>query len=566
MRRYEIHGNVSVVRGFADLPKKLQRLNKMNYLVAHRPWAISSGDLLELLEPTDSTADKWDISELCMALMIFAHYHAKCSLVTALGINPELDCYDGHELPRVDTAPPHTSHDNSFSSEHAHNPTSIPVGLPCPATHSPRSLDVLKQKAQHFSASSYQRAETRRLQELSELARYSSIESTMDLGCLYKTGSDSQASSYGADTGRPGMDTSDSHQPVTMSPLANLQFPPSHASQGIHAGSFDPQDITPTNVTASFVLPPQSCFGQKEDFAVRMNVGAGVSDTGVDFGSKDSTDDFTVLEAHALPDNIKTTKDTQCRFVDHQEIQTSIPKTNKCESQRYTTDIGSENNFYHDTLPRLCYLLKGTESDQLMDSMKEKLDYVFAQSASMDSSSSHHGPSYQEAMWRLAQLYRNLSYRGYAAEYKKILGTDVVDFIRQFTLNPESLRCDETDRPVDSRLRLDRLFPVQMRHSHDVGGGNHAAELALSLSSTHSQPEVDLEEGGQSYDNSYSQSYGSYGSPNNSAYFGGQSEHVSQNQGINGPGDQVFIAILLAEAKLQATLWYIMRKLSALKK
>lgn len=76
-----------------DIPKKIVKLFKINALLAHQPWKISSETFSELMQGSDS----WSISELLSALLILNMYHMLSGISFGLGVSPESDLVDPTE-------------------------------------------------------------------------------------------------------------------------------------------------------------------------------------------------------------------------------------------------------------------------------------------------------------------------------------------------------------------------------------------------------------------------------------------------------------------------------------
>jgi len=87
-------GNKSWLKGVEHVPQKLQDLNEINKILAHRPWLLTKTHLAKLTRGQDN----WSISELMHAIVILTHFHALCSFVYGCGINAELDSEEGHTL------------------------------------------------------------------------------------------------------------------------------------------------------------------------------------------------------------------------------------------------------------------------------------------------------------------------------------------------------------------------------------------------------------------------------------------------------------------------------------
>ncbi|KAF3176170.1 Sestrin-1 [Orbilia oligospora] len=92
-------GNRTWLRGLEYAPKKLQRLAKLNTLLAHQPWRLTHGDIQDLIKgtnnPSDELGDNWSTSEVVLALCILSYYHAQSGFALACGLVPETDLPGG---------------------------------------------------------------------------------------------------------------------------------------------------------------------------------------------------------------------------------------------------------------------------------------------------------------------------------------------------------------------------------------------------------------------------------------------------------------------------------------
>ncbi|TRZ01128.1 hypothetical protein DNTS_007853 [Danionella cerebrum] len=80
-------GEASWLRGLHCAPVKLQRLQTINKLLAHRPWIITHEHIQELVCP--GAEGRWSLAELIQAVVLMSHAHALASFVWGCGINPE---------------------------------------------------------------------------------------------------------------------------------------------------------------------------------------------------------------------------------------------------------------------------------------------------------------------------------------------------------------------------------------------------------------------------------------------------------------------------------------------
>ncbi|EWC43553.1 hypothetical protein DRE_01440 [Drechslerella stenobrocha 248] len=92
-------GNKTWLRGLEYAPKKLQRLAKLNTLLAHQPWRLVHEDVQELIKgsnrPSDEPSDNWSTSEIVLAMCILSYYHAQSGFALACGLVPEVDLLGG---------------------------------------------------------------------------------------------------------------------------------------------------------------------------------------------------------------------------------------------------------------------------------------------------------------------------------------------------------------------------------------------------------------------------------------------------------------------------------------
>ena len=91
------------LRGLEYAPKKLQRIARLNTLLAHQPWKINAADIRELVKGVSNRnrpqslepIDNWTTSEVVLAMCILSYYHAQASLVSGCGVVPEVDTPGG---------------------------------------------------------------------------------------------------------------------------------------------------------------------------------------------------------------------------------------------------------------------------------------------------------------------------------------------------------------------------------------------------------------------------------------------------------------------------------------
>ncbi|KAB5530928.1 hypothetical protein PHYPO_G00134980 [Pangasianodon hypophthalmus] len=83
-------GDESWLRGIRCAPLKVQRLQTLNKLLAHRPWLITQAHIQELVCP--GAEPRWSLAELIQAVVVMSHAHSLASFIWGCGIHPEPDC------------------------------------------------------------------------------------------------------------------------------------------------------------------------------------------------------------------------------------------------------------------------------------------------------------------------------------------------------------------------------------------------------------------------------------------------------------------------------------------
>ncbi|XP_060798905.1 sestrin-2 isoform X2 [Neoarius graeffei] len=83
-------GEESWLRGIHRAPLKVQRLQTLNKLLAHRPWLITQAHIQELVYP--GAEPRWSLAELIQAVVLMCHTHSLASFIWGCGIRPEPDC------------------------------------------------------------------------------------------------------------------------------------------------------------------------------------------------------------------------------------------------------------------------------------------------------------------------------------------------------------------------------------------------------------------------------------------------------------------------------------------
>eukprot|EP00940_MAST-03C_sp_MAST-3C-sp2_P000003 g3.t1 len=81
------NGDERWLNGVQHVPEKLRKLTKLNALLAHQPWMVTSDHIKELTTGTHS----WAIGDLVQALVLMCLFHGTCGVSYALGVLPETD-------------------------------------------------------------------------------------------------------------------------------------------------------------------------------------------------------------------------------------------------------------------------------------------------------------------------------------------------------------------------------------------------------------------------------------------------------------------------------------------
>ncbi|XP_051948662.1 sestrin-2-like isoform X2 [Xyrauchen texanus] len=89
-------GDESWLRGLHCAPPKIQNLQTINNLLAHRPWIITQEHIRELVCP--GTEARWSLAELIQAVVLMSHAHSLASFVWGCGILPEPEQSDDQPL------------------------------------------------------------------------------------------------------------------------------------------------------------------------------------------------------------------------------------------------------------------------------------------------------------------------------------------------------------------------------------------------------------------------------------------------------------------------------------
>lgn len=74
--------------GLAATSDKMRKLDRLNRLMAHRPWAVGEAAFAELgenAEGTTSMARRWSNSEMAHATVLLAHFHSLAAFALGCG-------------------------------------------------------------------------------------------------------------------------------------------------------------------------------------------------------------------------------------------------------------------------------------------------------------------------------------------------------------------------------------------------------------------------------------------------------------------------------------------------
>lgn len=96
------HGDPEWLKGTHKIPAKLQRLNKLNKIIAHQPWLLTVEHLKELLTG-DNAMERWAVSELIQAVVILLHFQTLSGFVYGCGVTPEIDLCTSNKLNPIAT-------------------------------------------------------------------------------------------------------------------------------------------------------------------------------------------------------------------------------------------------------------------------------------------------------------------------------------------------------------------------------------------------------------------------------------------------------------------------------
>lgn len=94
-----VRGEREWLKGIDYAPLKLQRIAKLNMLLAHRPWTITPDAIKELVRGDENgelePEQKWSMAEVVQAIIVMSFYHGKSATALAWGVLPEADLLGG---------------------------------------------------------------------------------------------------------------------------------------------------------------------------------------------------------------------------------------------------------------------------------------------------------------------------------------------------------------------------------------------------------------------------------------------------------------------------------------
>lgn len=94
-----VRGDREWLKGIQYAPPKLQKIAKLNMLLAHRPWTITPDVIKELVRGDKNgeldPEQKWSMAEVVQAIVIMSFYHGKSAMALAWGVLPEADLLGG---------------------------------------------------------------------------------------------------------------------------------------------------------------------------------------------------------------------------------------------------------------------------------------------------------------------------------------------------------------------------------------------------------------------------------------------------------------------------------------
>ena len=94
-----VRGDRQWLKGLQYTPPKLQRISRLNMLLAHRPWTITPDDIKWLVRGEEGgnmdPEQRWTMAEVVQAICIMSFYHSKSAMALAWAILPEADLLGG---------------------------------------------------------------------------------------------------------------------------------------------------------------------------------------------------------------------------------------------------------------------------------------------------------------------------------------------------------------------------------------------------------------------------------------------------------------------------------------
>ncbi len=75
-----------LIHGLKAVPHKLQKLGKINNIIAHQPWKLNLFDFNSILSKENDTSNQWNINELMHAFLIIITYQKIANIIKAVGI------------------------------------------------------------------------------------------------------------------------------------------------------------------------------------------------------------------------------------------------------------------------------------------------------------------------------------------------------------------------------------------------------------------------------------------------------------------------------------------------
>ena len=91
-----VGGDPNWLRGIDHAPVKIQRIARLNNLLAVAPWKITRQDIADLIRPIGTERDvNWTAGDVVQLILVLAMIHAESSFVLGCGIVPEVDTLGG---------------------------------------------------------------------------------------------------------------------------------------------------------------------------------------------------------------------------------------------------------------------------------------------------------------------------------------------------------------------------------------------------------------------------------------------------------------------------------------